>query len=342
MARERWFGCVCALGILLATSPVLARAQQKPIAYAPTNGVTISGSLQVTGNRAAIGPNATITAGDKTASIRLARGGSLEVCRSTKIQLSADKSLGPQARPGDDAIMVALDHGAFEAHDKPGKYSDVVMTPDLRILVSGPGKADMSFRVAANGDTCIDNKGKNAPYVTVTGLFSGGVYRVQPNQRVLIEHGDLGQVVDNEPEPCGCPPPAKEIAKRGIGLGHGRIKRNKAARENPFPLAESEGLKPPPAPPTTPVTPVGQVATEVEVPLTYNSGTATIAASKAKAIGCPSIPGTIVDCPTITTKSPFHTQKPSANAAIPLKHHKHHRGFFGSIGHFFARIFGHK
>jgi hypothetical protein len=312
---------VCALGVLLAASP--ARAQQQPIAYAPTSGVTIAGSLEVTNNRVAIGPNATITAGDHTARIRLARGGRLDVCQSTQIQLSADKSLGPDARPGDDAIMVALDRGAFEAHDKPGKYSDVVMTPDLRILISGPGKAEMSFRVGANGDTCIDNKGGNAPYVTVTGLFSGGVYRVQPNQRVLIEHGDLGQVVDNEPEPCGCPPPAKEMAKAGIGRGN--AKRTQAARENPFPLAESEGLKPPPAGPTEPVVPAGQVATEVEAPISYNGATAR-ATAVATAAG-KSAKGTRAETP----------KREKRRAPKP-----HHRGVIASIGHFFARLFGHK
>ncbi len=319
MARERWFGRVCALGILLAACPVWARAQQKPIAYAPTNGVTISGSLEVTGNRAAIGPNATITAGDKTARVRLARGGSIDVCRSTKIQLSADKSLATASHPdqvqGDNAIMIALDHGAFEAHDKPGKYSDVVMTPDLRILISGPGKTNMSVRVAANGDTCIANHGANAPYVTVSSLFDGGAYRVRPNQRVLFEHGDLSQVVDNEPEPCGCPPPPKAIAR--AGLGHGNRRPDKAARANPFPLAESEGLKPPPPTPTKPVVPVGQVATEVEVPLTY-SGSA----------------------PTLPAAASSTASAPHARHASPRK--KHHRGFFGSIGHFFARLFGHK
>lgn len=318
---------VCALGAAVAACSAGAQAQQRPIAYAPTNGVTIAGSLEVTNDRVAIGPNATITAGDTTARIQLARGGSLEVCQSTKIQLSADKSLGPDARPGDDAIMVALDRGAFEAHDKPGKYSDVVMTPDLRILISGPGKAEMSFRVGANGDTCIDNKGKNAPYVTVTGLFSGGVYRVQPDQRVLIEHGDLGQVVDNEPEPCGCPPPAKEIAKAGMGLGHGNAKRNRAARENPFPLAESEGLRPPPAPPTTPVVPVGQVHAEVEAPIRYDGAT-----DRSAPVATPG-------------KAAVAATKPDTRPAAPRQARAHgprRHGFFGSIGHFFAHLFGHK
>ncbi len=314
------------LGVALAACPVGAWAQQKPIAYVPTIGVTISGSLEVKNNRAAIGPNATITAGDKTARIRLARGGSIDVCRSTKVQLSADRSLGPDARQGDDAIMIALDHGAFEAHDSPGKYSDVVLTPDLRILISGPGKTDMSFRVAENGDTCIDNRGKNAPYVTVTGLFSGSVYRVQPEQRVLFEHGDLGQVVDNEPEPCGCPPARKEIAKAGIGLGHANS-RNKAARENPFPLAESEGLKPPPAGPTEPVVPAGQVATEVEAPITYNGAT-------------PRSEGTTEAGKT--AKAAAGKKSRTATRAQRRADRKHHRGFLGSIGHFFARLFGHK
>ena len=75
-----------------------------------------------------------------------------------------------------------------------------------------------------NGDTCVDNAGANAPYVVVTSVFDGGVYRVQPGQRVMFEHGSLQKVVDQEKEPCGCPPPAKSEA-------------------NEFPLAQSEGLR---------------------------------------------------------------------------------------------------
>jgi hypothetical protein len=341
LVREMGRRSALVLGVaVLAVCPALA--QQKPIAFAPTNGVTIAGSLEVTNNRASIGPNATITAGDKTAHITLARGGSLDVCRSTKIQLSADKSLGPAARPGDNAIMISLDQGAFEAHDTPGKYSDVVMTPDLRILISGPGKAEMSFRVARNGDTCIDNRGKNAPYVTVTGLFSGGVYRVQANQRVLIEHGDLGQVVDNEPEPCGCPPPPKDIAKAGFGMGHGNTKENKAARENPFPLAESEGLKPPPPEPTEPVAPAGQIQTQVAVPITYNGSTPRSSVLHLQAVQPTEKAGKTAEATAAVPEVKKAAQKHVAKFRKQRPGKKHHRGFFGAIGHFFARMFGHK
>jgi hypothetical protein len=47
----------------------------------------------------------------------------------------------------------------------------------------------------------------NAPYVLVTSVFGDGDYRVQPGQRVMFEHGSMREVVDNEKEPCGCPPP---------------------------------------------------------------------------------------------------------------------------------------
>jgi len=313
-----------AVALVLFPLACVAGAQQKPVAYAPTENATVSGSLEVKNGRAAIGSHATLTAGDATVPVTLARGGQINVCRSTTVQISTDSTLGKSQRPGDDAIMLALDHGAMEEHGKPGKYSDVILTPDLRILVSGPGKADLSLRVGMNGDTCIDNHGAHAPYVTVTNLFSGGVYRVQPNQRVLLESGDTSRVVDNEPEPCGCPAAPTELA---AGLHHGNHRhkgtpQTKAEKENPFPLAESEGLKPPPAPSSTPAVPIGQVHAEVEAPITYNSAQpvpVTSAAKPARGAG---------------------SSSPGDEATVQTPHR--HRGFFGSIGHFFAHLFGHK
>jgi len=312
-----------AASLVLVCAPLLARAQQKPVAYAPTENATVSGSLEVTNGRAVIGSHATLTAGDETVPVTLARGGTIDVCRSTRVQISTDNSLGAAGRPGDDAIMLALNHGAIEEHDKPGKYSDVILTPDLRILVSGPGKAGLSLRVGTDGDTCIDNHGAHAPYVTVTNLFSGGVYRVQPNQRVLLEGGDTNKVVDNEPEPCGCPA-APAVLAPGLhhgAHGHASAHTNQAAKENPFPLAESEGLKPPPAPATTPLVPAGHVHAEVEAPITYNSTQPMPPAAPVK---------------TSSASGAYAAETAPTPAA------RKHRGFFGSIGHFFAHLFGRK
>jgi hypothetical protein len=302
---------------LLGTASLLL-AQQQPIAFVPTQGVTLSGSLEVANGRASIGNNGTITAGDKTARIQLARGGELALCESTKVHLSTDNTLDQSTHPGDNALMIALDRGAFEAHYTPGPYSDVVMTPDLRILISGPGKADLSLRVGDNGDTCIDNHGANAPYVTVNNLFSGGVYRVQPNQRVLLEHADVDQVVDNEAAPCGCPSaPSLPIASRHNGMPVGGPSSTPA--DTDFPLAESEGLQPPPPPPSSPVVPVGTPHAEVAVPLIFD--------------GTQSPPSE----PATTAAAPADTDAPPAPQPAPRK-----RGFFHSFGHFFAHLFGRK
>jgi hypothetical protein len=304
------------------SSPYIAGAQQKPIAYVPTEGVTVSGSLEVANGKATIGNNGSITAGDTTANITLARGGELRLCSSTTIHLTTDRSVVPATGDNSTALMISLDRGALEASYKTGSYSDVLLTPDLRILVSGPGDADLKMRVNQKGDTCIDNHGDNAPYVTVTSQFEGGIYRVKPNQRVLFDHGSLQQVVDNEAEPCGCPAAASVSVASNNGKPVGGPSSTPA--DTAFPLAESEGLKPPPPPPTQPVVPVGQPHAQVEVPLTYN-GAAPSQPTSAPAVTPPPPSAQPAPAP-VETPAP---QKPASSG-----------GFFHHIGHFFAKIFG--
>ena len=143
------------------------------------------------------------------------------MCAATTVKLSSDAGAPEGVMPG---LMMAMDHGAVEASFATGRDSDILLTPDFRILIGGPGAADVKVRLGANGDTCVDNDGVNAPYVLVTSVFDGGDYRVQPGQRVMFQHGSLHEVVDQEKEPCGCPPATKG--------------------PNEFPLAVSEGLAP--------------------------------------------------------------------------------------------------
>jgi hypothetical protein len=274
---------------------------QQPIAYVTTEGVTVSGSLEVANGKALVGNNGAITAGDKTANISLSRGGSLRLCSTTTVHLSRDGSI---ADPQSSALMISLDRGALEASYATAKYSDVLMTPDFRILISGPGQADLKIRVSPKGDTCLDNHGTDAPYITVTSLLEGGLYRVQPNQRVLFEHGSLSEVVDNEAEPCGCPPAPTE-----------------PANSTAFPIAQSEGLIPSAPPSTTPVVPAGQAHAQVTVPLVYKSD-------------APPPPPP----PDMAPASPPAT--PPATPVPPKP--KKQTGFFQNVGHFFSKLFGGK
>jgi len=357
---------------------------QQPIAYVPTDGVSLSGSLAVENGKASIGNDGTITAGDSTAHVSLARGGELRLCASTKVHLSKETSVGATADPAaDSALMIALDRGAVEATYATGKYSDVLLTPDLRILVSGPGEADLRIRTNQKGDTCVDNHGSNAPYVTVTSQFEGGLYRVQPNQRVMFEHGSLEQVVDNEPEPCGCPaqpPPPVSVASAapGILLNGSRTPEPKPVAkpslpvskpaqldtkpaesaatiplggpsstpaDTAFPLAVSEGLKPPPTPPAQPAVPPGTPHVQVNVPITYDAK-ATPNPAAPEAAGPPPPEPAVAEAtpaPAVPSTSPQPEAVPqqSASAPKPVKvKAENSGGFFHSIGRFFSRLFG--
>src|SRR5579875_869728 len=114
--------------VCVVAGAMMASAQESsPIAYVPVTGVTVSGSLEVQNGRASIANNGTITAGDHAVDVKLARGGELKVCGTTKVQLSRDTSV----HAADAGLMIALDRGALEASYKPGNYSDVLLTPDL-------------------------------------------------------------------------------------------------------------------------------------------------------------------------------------------------------------------
>ena len=188
------------IGLLAFGVPLLSA--QQPIGRTSATEVQVSGAVDISHGETLLGNGSEITAGDQAVKITLQRGGSLRLCSTSSVHLSKDRSVDD---PASSALMMALDRGASRPATTVGKYSDVLLTPDLRILISGPGQANLSIRVNTKGDTCVDNHGADAPYVTVSSQLEGGAYRVMPDQRVNFEHGSLREVVDHEPEPCGCP-----------------------------------------------------------------------------------------------------------------------------------------
>lgn len=391
-----------ALGAFLLAG--VAGAAQTPLALVPVDsakdgGVKVAGAIEVSNGHAVIGSSGSVTAGDRTAGILLPGKGELRVCATTTVHLSRDRSVstvspppsstsagsvpaktqgvaggaiqsGPAAQPmaaqATGALMMALDRGALEASFGTGKYSDVLMTPDFRILISGPGLADVRVRVSPQGDTCVENRGDHAPYVTVSSQLEDGVYRVQPNQRVLFEHGSLREVVDHESEPCGCPAPPLSIASAGVGRV-GDVSGKAAS----FPLAESEGLAPVPAPTAQMGVAAGETQTQVTVPLAYNGaapppvaanesggtrtgqtgeagtgkGNAIATASKADTGSAPAVNGTarVESSGTLDAgvAAPYNSPEPAAQAG-PSKEEAAapRKGVFHRIGRFFSRLFG--
>jgi hypothetical protein len=367
--RPSW---LCSLALLTWALPLVAQTSAPSPYIGSTRaqmlqaaGVQISGDVHVENGDLQLGNGSTITAGNDTVPITLNRGGELKLCATTSVHLARDRSI--QAADG-SGLMLGLDRGSIEAHYETSKYSDVLMTPDLRILISGPGEADLAIRVSRQGDTCIDNRGPNAPYITVTSQMEGGLYRVQPGQHVSFQHGSLREVVDTEHEPCGCPAPisvadAGTSAPVGAAPGHPVGGPSSTPADTAFPLAVSEGLAKPPMPSTTPVAAPGEVHAQVAVPFRYDGNLPTVsdatdsggAANADVAAIPPPSPSAPAPSPSNMPESqpsappPGSTPAPvappvqTAIARAPEQapgQKPPSRNIFRRVGRFFSRLFG--
>ena len=363
---------LCSVAVLTSALPLAAQTPAPSPYIASTRaqmlqaaGVQISGDVHVANGDLQLGSGSTITAGNDTVPITLNRGGELKLCATTSVHLARDRSIQAADSSG---LMLGLDRGAIEAHYETSKYSDVLMTPDLRILISGPGEADLAIRVSRQGDTCIDNRGPNAPYITVTSQLEGGLYRVQPGQHVSFLHGSLREVVDTEHEPCGCPAPvsvadAGASAPVGAAPGHPVGGPSSTPADTTFPIAVSEGLAKPPMPSTTPVAAPGEVHAQVAVPFRYNgtlpsvsdaAGTGGAADADVAAISPPSSsapapsPSNMPESqppapPPGSTPAPAAPPVQTAVARAPERapgQKPPSRNLFRRVGRFFSRLFG--
>jgi hypothetical protein len=282
-----------------------------PIAIVPVDSsTTVTGALEITAGRAMIGASGSVTSGAKTTEVALPHRGVLRVCASTTVKLTSDTSVPTGETPG---LVMGLDRGAIEASFATGQNADVLLTPDFRILIGGPGAADVKVRLGEHGDTCVDNVGVNAPYVLVSSVFEGGAYRVQGGERVMFQHGSVREVVTGEKEPCGCPPEDKPGA-------------------NEFPLAASEGLGAAPPPVATAPVATGLAGgTQTKTP---DAATTTLEHNAASVTAPPQSASD--QAQTVPAATQAATPQPNAKSQPTPKK----PGFFARIGGFFRRLFG--
>ena len=173
---------------------------QQLIGYVSTKDADVSTASDVMDGHAVLMGSVAVTAKDHTAPITLGRGGSVRVCQTSILHLTESKSapIDPQlASP----LLLSLDRGAVEGPDdrhlerRPDDARPASLRPFRR-------PARLRVRVARNGDTCVENRGSQAPTLAVTDPFGEALYELRPGQHVLFEHGSLREVVDHETTPC--------------------------------------------------------------------------------------------------------------------------------------------
>jgi hypothetical protein len=331
---------ICELSFLFAGLSI-AQAQQSSIGTVGVQDATVAGALEVSNGRAILVGNTTVTARDRTADIALNRGGTVKVCATSGLHLTAGKSAeGTVAVP----LMLALDRGAIEVQIA-ATTRDVVMTPDLRFTMRSDGPLDLQLRVTRNGDTCVDNRGAQAPVLNVADQFGEAAYELRAGQHVLFEHGSLKEVVDHESSSCGCPPEATmsvaDALLHPVAPGGAATVEKPAAEQHPFPAAVSAGLAPPSA---VPQAPAGSAHTQVSAALSSNEGVDSLAVPKATertpdTAGAPAVatPAAVGAPAPVAASAPITTAPapPEKQASPEPKHDLVH-----AIGRFFKHIFG--
>ena len=275
---------------------VSATHAQQPMGTVATADAVLTGGLEVQNDRASLLSNVSVTARDRTAAITLHRGGEVLVCATSQFHL---------LHSGNGAsLLFGLDRGAIEIHTA-SQPQDVILTPDIRFTLEAPGTFDLRLRVTRNGDTCIDNHSPDAPVLNLSDPFSPATYRLMPGQHILLEHGSLKEVVDNERDPCGCPSePAPLVAS--------------AAGPHPFPAAVSQDLAP--AQPAANTAPAGEKHTQIDTTFAYGTGP----------------DGKPLPPPPITEPAPA-PPAPVATAPPPTPPGAHDLAH--AIGHFFHKLF---
>jgi len=312
--------CLVVTAALVCAAHVYA---QQPLGAVKTQGNEVSGLVAVSNGNAVIGNNAAVAAGIQPADVTLNRGGAVKICSGSAAHLS-QTSIAVAKPP----LMVALDRGAMEIHTRAEKM-DSILTPDLRFELSDAAPLDLRIRMVQNGDTCVENAGKDAPILHVTETFGDATYFIRPGQRVLFEHGSLREVVDHESSSCGCPRP-DDLVLAGKGkLGDGKI--TEAAKAHPFPEAVSQGLQPPEQPQ---LAPVGETHTRVNSTLAYSGPNNTVTGPPGQTTSAADVtPGGVA-----ATSAPAKQPKDIHVASTKPPEEGPHP--FRAIGHFFRKLFG--
>lgn len=308
----------------------------------------VKGSVQQTSTGLDVGNGSVVTAGQHSATLSLARGGQVRICPGTNLTVNSS--------PNGKELMLAMSAGSLEGSYHLPAAADAVLTPDFRILISGPADVNVSITANEKGDTCVRSRGGES-YVVVSELMGDDFYRVRPNEQVVFRAGHAKDPQVGGDMVCGCPAPAalpEHAQNNSAPAPNNQTPANNGAlgdlaRQAPLPPPTPEQTKEisaainsEPAVAATAIAAAalppqpqpGQVQVQVDAPMIFHGNgaapdpTQTLARVHVERLPWPNTP--LVSPQAPATASPRIQQ---VSAAKPK------RGFFHKLGGFFSALF---
>jgi hypothetical protein len=231
---------------------------QQPVGTVESKDVSVRGAVTLTGTTAELRSGAQVTTAEQSATLKLARGGSLRICPRSSLQITSS--------PTGHELLVALDSGAIETDYSMAGSADSIMTADLQLQLTGPG----TFHYAIGTDhsqVCARSLAGTNASIIVNETLGSGSYQLRPGDGVLFKDGTVAGAQPQPTVSCGCPPEAVKTGPAALGFPE---QQSRAAA-----TAIAQGQAPPAAPPLAGVPETtskpDETITQVNVPLSFSA-----------------------------------------------------------------------
>jgi hypothetical protein len=289
---------------------------------------SVHGAVLFASGGTQIQSGSSVTSGDAAAVLKLRRGGEVRVCPKTSVSVAAS--------PNGRDLLWGMNSGAIEANFRLSASADTVMTPDFRILLSGPGIFHFAISADSRGNMCVRSLPQNTASLIVTEINGDGTYQVKSNVQLVFRNGSVAEPSPMIPPECGCPQPTLPIQ-----TAEEKKPEPKPQAANQTATTAVPQIPSMPQNPNLPPRPVpSQMAhLEMEAPFVYEAGNPDMeldyVAARLRLTSGAELPRAAVLPPPEPKLGPAPMVTASAAQAKP----KEKKGFLGKVGGFFARIF---
>lgn len=269
-----------------------------------------------------------VSADSETTVLRLKHTGDVYVCPRTTVSMVRSKD-APD-------LMLAMNRGGLETHLTLKDSAGEVVTPDLRILLRGPGDFHYAIRVDSGGNACVRALPGNASTAIIYEQIGDGEYELKHDGQLVFHDGKLvpDATASSEsnlpytilPVECGCPPPPRQTLV-ALNKPSPQIVAGNTPPVAASPVENHSEPDPPPGqnPPPS--------ADEVQIPKLPEA---------LRNQPHPNLEAALTFTPALaaSVQLPAISRQPSSIPALPPANDpRRHKTVFGKFKSFFSRVF---